>query len=305
MRLRSLLVTACALAGCGDNDVVPVEPDATACIPADPPAEDCSDACFDDRGPELRLALTIDELALPAPPAGSTPIRIGLFYTVAPQLTSSWTRSDVIDRMREIVSSTDAIFAQCAMHLEVEAAQVVALPARLLEIDGNAEGSFGGHPPEGTPNPDLFDYEQNERLTAESLELFRHGKAYTSKNAIDAYTVDYIVYYSNQMLSEAGGLSYGANIYHHPDDYPYRNAVLLVPEYGACGDLPGVPDPRTLAHELGHMLLNSGGHSTAFRNLMNDGTRLTKTQCATMAANLERLYGDAEVPDPGPPPPAP
>lgn len=302
MRLRTILAAGLLVAGCGDNNLAPPEPDAAPCIPADPPADDCSDACFDDLGPELLLELSLDELEPPAPPAGSTPIRIGLFYAVAPQPSDAWTRAAAAGRMREIVYYTDMILAQCNMHVEVEAAQVIVLPARLLDIQGNEEGSFGGHPPEGTPNPDLFDYDQNERLTAESLELFRHGKGYTSKNTIDAYTVDHIVYYANQVLDEAGGLSYPPNIYHHVDDYPYRNAVLLVPTYGACGDLPGTPGSRTLAHEIGHMLLNTGGHDGAPNNLMVNGTILTAAQCATMATNLEALFGDAEVPDPGPPP---
>lgn len=247
------------------------------------------------------MDLDVADLALPAPPDGSVPVRVSLFYTVAPQDPGTWTREDVAGRMRQIVVSTDAILAQCNMHVDVEIAQVIALPARLLDIQGNEEGSFGGHPPEGTPDPDLFDYQQNERLTAESRELFEYGKRYSSKNTIDAYTVDHIVYYANQMLDEAGGLSYPPNIYHHADDYPFRNSVLLVPEYGACGDLPGVPGARTLAHEIGHMLLNTGGHDGAFNNLMVNGTILTAAQCDTMAANLAALFGDAEVPDPGPP----
>lgn len=227
---------------------------------------------------------------------------IAIFYAVAPQAMSDH-RDAAIMTMRRIVNDTNSILVQCSMHVEVEAAQVVALPARLLDLDGNAPGSFGGHPPPGTPNPDLFDYQQNERLTAESLELFRFGKEHSSKNSIAVFTVSHIVYYSNQELEEPGpgGLSNPPNIYHHPDDYPYRNSVLLVPEYGACGELPGLPDFRTLAHELGHMFLNSGGHSTEFRNLMNDGTRLTSAQCTRMADVLTTLYGDAEVPDPGPP----
>lgn len=300
MSRRPALVITFLLAACGDNQVTPPEPPDAACEPADPPAADCSDPCFDDRGPELRMELSDEELALPAPPDGSTPVRVSLFYTVAPQ-DGAWSRADVATRMRQIVANTDAILAQCTMHVEVEVAQVIALPARLLDIQGNEEGSFGGHPPPGTPDPDLFDYEQNERLTAESRELFEYGKAHSSKNTIDAYTIDHIVYYANQKLDEAGGLSYPPNIYHHVDDYPYRNAVLLVPEYGACGDLPGVPETRTLAHEIGHMLLNTGGHNGAFNNLMVNGTVLTDAQCATMAANLDALFGEAEVPDPGPP----
>jgi hypothetical protein len=302
-----LAIAAATAAGCGDDvrlgsfDAAPVPDAEPPCEPADPPAGDCSDPCFDDRGPELRLSLTIGELELPAPPAGSTPVRVGLFYTVAPQPSSRWTRADVAARMRQIVADTSRILAQCDMHVDVEAAQVVSLPARLLDLEGNDEGSFGGHPPPGTPDPDRFDYEQHERLTPESLELFQYGKQHTSNNAIAAFTVEHIVYYANQQPEGAGGLSYPANIYHHPDDFPYRNSVLLVPTYGACGDLPSTPGTRTLAHEIGHMLLNTGGHAGAFNNLMVNGTVLTAAQCETMHANLVRLFGDADVPDPGPP----
>lgn len=298
MSLRSLIVGG-TLAACGGNSSS--TPDAEPpCVPAEPPAADCSDRCFDARGPELRLALDVNTLGLAAPPAGSRPIRVAIFYTVAPH-AGTWTADDFANRVRGIVTSTNTILAQCQMHVEIEAAQVVAIPARLLDITGNEEGSFGGHPPVGTPNPDLFDYNQNERLTAESLELFKYGKQHSSPNTISAFTVDHIVYYANQMLDEAGGLSYPPNIYHHVDDYPYRNSVLLVPQYGACGALPGPAANRTLAHEIGHMLLNTGGHEGASNNLLVNGTVLTAAQCQTMAANLQALFGEAAVPDPGPP----
>ncbi len=50
------------------------------------------------------------------------------------------------------------------------------------------------------------------------------------------------------------------------------------------------------------MLLNTGGHVTTASNLMNNGTNISVEQCALMAETLARLYGDAEVADPGPPP---
>ena len=302
VRARTIAAALVALAACGDNRQAPVAPVDAACVPITPPATDCIDPCFDADGPRTLLTIDASEVMVATPPAGSRPVRIAIFYTVAPQATSDH-RDAAIMAMRRIVNDTNSILVQCAMHVEVETAQVVALPARLLDLDGNAPNSFGGHPPPGTPNPDLFDYQQNERLTAESLELFRFGKEHSSKNSIAVFTVSHVVYYSNQELEEPGpgGLSNPPNIYHHPDDYPYRNSVLLVPEYGACGELPGLPDFRTLAHELGHMLLNSGGHSTEFRNLMNDGTRLTSAQCTRMADVLTTLYGEAEVPDPGPP----
>lgn len=299
--LGSLLA---AMAACGDNGSPPAVPIDAACMPTVPAESDCSDPCFDEQGPRMLLAIEPAEINTNPAPAGSRPVPIAIFYTVAPQTSSDWTRDDAVRAMQRIAFETNAILDQCLMHVEVEAAQVVVLPARLLELDGNAPGSFGGHPPPGTPNPDLFDYQQNERLTSESLELFRYGKTHSAKNAISVFTVSHIVYYSNQELAEPGpgGLSNPPNIYHHPDDYPFRNSVLLVPSYGACGDLPGIPGTRTLAHEIGHMLLNSGGHSTEFRNLMNDGSLLTQAQCTRMETNLTALYGTAEVPDPGPPP---
>ena len=60
-------------------------------------------------------------------------------------------------------------------------------------------------------------------------------------------------------------------------------------------------DVLTLGQEIGHMLLNTGGHTTVNRNLMNNGTNVTPEQCQRMNANLTRLFGDAEVADPGPP----
>lgn len=34
----------------------------------------------------------------------------------------------------------------------------------------------------GDSEPDLFDYQLNQRLTAESVELFSYGKQFSSKN---------------------------------------------------------------------------------------------------------------------------
>ena len=301
--MRCLFIVGGVLAGCSGASSTPdAQPD--ACFATFPAAEDCSDPCYDARGPQLVMELSPAELALAAPPAGSRPIRVALFASVAPQPQSpltAWTRELAIERWATVLRDTNKIFAQCNMHLEIEAVQVISLPKRLLVFDANEPTSFGGHPPPGTPNPDLFDYEQNERLTPDALELFAYGKQVSSKNAISVFTVRELVYYSNQMLSPAGGLSNPPNIYHHADDYPYRNSVLLAPQYGVCGSLHGRMSAQALGQELGHMLLNTGGHVTLRDNLMNDGTLLTAEQCALMDENLTRLFGDAEVPDPGPP----
>ncbi len=297
------MLVACGGAPAGSPDAAP--PPVDTCVPTSPAPSDCSDPCFDGAGPQTLMEIPPAELAITPPPPGSRAIRVALFLGVAPQAPHpalQWTREQVIGRWAPLIRDTNTIFAQCGMHLEVEAVQVIALPSRLLVgLEANESTSFGGHPPPGTPNPDLFDYEQNERLTAESVELFSYGKQFSSQNAISVFAVESIIYYSNQMLSVPGGLSNPPNIYHHPDDYPYRNSVLVVPEYGACGDLPGPMAAPTLGQELGHMLLNTGGHTTVNRNLMNNGTLIAPGQCELMEANLSRLFGDAAVPDPGPP----
>lgn len=291
-----------SLAACGGSGATQdAAPD--VCFPQVPAAPDCSDPCYDAKGPELVMEIAPEELGLAPPPAGSRAIRVALFSSVAPQPADPpWTREQAIERWATLIRDTNTIFAQCQMHFEVEAVQVISLPARLLELQANEPNSFGGHPPPGTPNPDLFDYNQHERLTAESVELFAYGKQFSSKNAISVFALPELIYYSNQELSPAGGLSNPPNIYHHPDDYPYRNSVLVVPQYGACGSLHGRMAPSTLGQEIGHMLLNTGGHVDTRGNLMNDGTKLTVEQCDKMAANLTALFDEAEVPDPGPPP---
>lgn len=77
-----------------------------------------------------------------------------------------------------------------------------------------------------------------------------------------------------------------------------------MPDYGEPGSLPAMLQASTLAHEIGHMLLNAGDHSPDPQNLMNGGgpgTLLTADQCASMQANLVRLFGEDSVADPGPP----
>jgi hypothetical protein len=110
-----------------------------------------------------------------------------------------------------------------------------------------------------------------------------------------------IVYYIGERRLSPGGQSFPPVMYHHIDDYPLRNSVLV----GHTGrDETGVPSASgwTVAHELGHMLLNTGDHWGGAGNLMTSGnTLLTSDQCDRMHENRERLFGDDAVPDPGPP----
>lgn len=123
-------------------------------------------------GPRLVLGLDPANLGLPDAEAESTPINIGLFLSVRTVPDNpSRLEADVAAAVRDLVGGANAILAQCQMHLNLEAAQVIALPERLLRLPGNQAGSWGGHPPPGTENPELFNYEQNERWWPRLFEI--------------------------------------------------------------------------------------------------------------------------------------
>lgn len=238
--------------------------------------------------PPPRIELLDDLSSLlepPDAPPGSVPVAVGLFMSA-----SRIGESGAVDRARELIANTNEILEQCDLHLVMEAAQVIALPPHLLTVQGNEIGSWGGHPPDSVGDPDLFMYYENERLTTDTRELFAYGKRYTTRNAIAIFTVEGIEYYIGAERTGAAGLAFPPVIFHHPDDYPVRNSVLAT-----------AADGRLIAHELGHMLLNTGDHWGEGANLMLDGTDLTSDQCDRMHENRERLFGDDAVPDPGPP----
>ena len=245
-----------------------------------------------------------DRIALPAPDAQSIPVDIGVFIAVrGSRSRTQWSEADAVDLIRNLMMGAGTILAQCAVHLRLEAAQVITLPNRLLRFQANDASSWGGHPPAGTPNPALFNYQQNDRLTDDARELFAYGKQFTSPNAIAVFTVGTVVYYAAQEPAPAGGVSFPPTIFHHESDYPLRNSVVLVPKYAPREPLPALVSSRDLAHELGHMLLNSGQHVADPSNLMGEGAGnlLPAEQCERMRENRERLYGDREIADPGPP----
>lgn len=242
-----------------------------------------------------------DRLQLPDAPVGSLPVPAGLFMTIPSSPGQPPIAPTVVaDRARRLVEDANRILAQCELHLVMESVQVVAVPGYLGTVQGNERGSFGGHPPADVGDPDLFTYHENARLTKETRELFSYGKRYTSKNAIAVFVVEDIGYYIDQQLTPAGGLSFPPVAYHHNDDYPLRNSVLVK----LTGrDTNGLPFASGLvaAHEFGHMLLNTGVHAGEFGGLMVGGTLLTSAECASMHANRVRLFGEDAVHDPGPP----
>lgn len=253
--------------------------------------------------PRLLVELDPAGIGLQPPDLRSLAVSVGIFLTMrnAPA-DIPWSEADAAHKIRRLIQDANAILRQCNIHLALETAQVIALPDRLLQIQGNDEGSWGGHPPPGIEDPELFNYQQNERLTEETRDLFGYGKQYTSPNTIAVFTVEHITYYAERQLTAAGGLSFPPNMFHHEDDYPFRNSVLLVGKYATDGSLPSIEGENALAHEIGHMLLNSGDHESDSSNLMSSfGTALTPDQCERMRYNRNWLFGEEAIPDPGPP----
>ncbi|MGH7480520.1 MAG: hypothetical protein ACRELV_00065 [Longimicrobiales bacterium] len=257
----------------------------------------------DGDGPRLLAEFGPADIEYAPPDPGDSIVDVAIFLGVAaPELKGDW-RSRATTGVRDAVDFVnEQVFAQCALHVRLERAGVVGLPQRLLSIQGNERGSWGGHPPPGVDDSLRFVYDERERLTAETRELFTFGKRHSARSTIAAFTVDHITYYIGEDPTPARGLSFPPVVYHHSDDYPARNSVLI-------GELPrsanGVPEDipgDVLAHELAHMLLNSPLHDGAAENLMGSGgLKLDAGQCAQMKDNNELLFGDSAVVDPGRP----
>jgi hypothetical protein len=124
----------------------------------------------------------------------------------------------------------------------------------------------------------------------------------TSKtNALSVFFVEGIAYNTGNESLFVDGLSFSPNLYHHPDDYPLRNSVLVRDPFAMGAETAAY----VTAHEIGHMLLNTALHVNDLQNLMNTwgnvSNLLTASQCDRMSEVLSWLYGEEAVPDPGPP----
>lgn len=269
---------------------------------ADAPTEAPTATTAVDR---VTLAAELDPSALSAGPPmnGTTPVDVGFFLALRGTPDGEPPVAEADRLLRDLSEGVGGILAQCGLYLRIEAAQLIVLPNRLVRFQANDESSFGGHPPPGTENPELFTYRQDERLTDDARELFAYGKRHTSPNTISVFTVGAVIYFAAQELTLAGGVSFPPVGFHHEDDYPLRNSVVLVPDYLPRQVLPLRMRPRPLAHELAHMLLNSGEHVADPSNLMGEGegVLLTGPQCERMRENNALLFGVEEIADPGPP----
>ncbi len=275
-------------AGCGEERVSPRDP----CAPlGEPPAQ-----------PTVQCALDEDRIL---EGGGDGEVRLGLYLTVpqdgAPP-RRPWSRADAEAVARAALSHTASIYAQCAVGLQLVAAEVIAVPLALQTVEGNHDDSWGGLAPARVRDADTFNYLRGERLAPEPRALFALRSALPD-GALAVFVVDDITYHAAKVATRAGGLSFSPVVFHHPDDFPARNAILAAAAYAGLGEIPAQINGRTIAHELGHMLLNTGSHVSAENggdpnNLMLEGEELVPAQCEIIRRNASWLYGEQPVVDP-------
>ena len=255
-------------------------------------------------GPRLLVDLDLSESNLNSAPSQSVPLLLGIFLSTREfSGDRGWSTADAEEIVRGLLADAAEVLAPCGLSPTIETAQVIVLPADLFRFQGNERGSLGGHPPPGVAEPEQFNYERDEALTEEARLLFSYGKTDTAPNTIAVYTVERVAYWIGDERVPAGGLSFPPNLFHRVEDYPLRNSVVISATHPLGGRLPQAFAPDALAHELAHMLLNTGLHIAAPSNLMSEfgGTSLTEEQCRRMRQNLRLLFGEDAVPDPGPP----
>lgn len=259
----------------------------------------CASAC-DDR-PSALLA-RFDAAELPAPPPGTEPIDVRLAVATAwPDGSPPFDRAEALGWLTGVVDEADEALAPCGLALAADA-RVFAVPAARLVVEGNSPGSWGGSAPAGV-DADAFNYALDERVPADVAALFAIARDGARDGTIAVLFVDDLFYSTGGERRRAGGLAYPPVVYHDARDFPARNTVLVASGYVACGALPSAPAPRVVAHELGHMLIDTAVHASDPFELMSEalGELVTAEQCARMREGLETLYGEPAVLDPGPP----
>jgi hypothetical protein len=252
---------------------------------------ECSDAAATTDAPALRCELTASPLG-----AGDRRLGIGVFVGTTAE-AGNWTPQDAEELVRDALAETSDVLAGCGLWLDVETSQVTTLPASLFAFEGNAEGAWGGLAPEGE-DPDAFNYALDERLSEEPLALFGYARASLSPGTIAIVVVDQIDFHAAGELRSVGGLSFPPVVYHHEDDHPTRNAVAVAATYNVLGGLPQRINGLTIAHELGHMLLDTAQHEGPDGNFMRAGNQVTAAQCDSMRLAAETTFGAMPLADP-------
>lgn len=278
-----------AHSGCERAASVARQPD---CAPHGP-------ACANPCDPRGIASVHLNEA--PARPISATDVPVAVTITTA-WAQGSPARRDFDAWVEEASTGIERVFAQCGLRPNLLRAELARVPSRLLHVTANTPESWAGLAPAGK-NSERFNYDLHERLTPEVRELFSYARRGLPDRALVVVVADQIDYFAAKQATRAGGLSFPPNVYHHADDFPLRNGVLLSGTYVGCGSLPKAPMTRVIAHELGHMLLNQAHHEEDPRNLMGtvSGPELRPEQCAKIRANLQTLYGEKPFADPGPP----
>lgn len=250
----------------------------------------CATSC-DELGPRTDRVLDparVDD--------GLGAVRVGLFVARS-YPTGGGDELDVSrveSLLRGVVRETEETLAPCGLGVRVEHAEVTHVPASSLSLVANREGAWGGMAPEGE-DADAFNHAQNEPLTEPVRRLMAHARRHLSPGAIAIVVVDELSYYAAGERRAASGVSFPPVIFHRAEDIPLRNGVLIGGAYGGCGRAPVAVGPRVVAHELGHMLLDTGTHDADPDNLMSAtaGARVRPAQCARMADGPARLLAPA------------
>lgn len=236
-----------------------------ACSPCAPDWKTCASSC-DARGTRV-LATARVHRALHGPK-----VRVALLVVTA--------HSDVSVDARAfqawvdgVAARTGEVLSQCGVELDVVRAELVAVPSSDLIVTAS-------EPSEGA----------GERLTPQVKRLLLFARRGLPDDTLAVVAVDQINYSVDQRPSVAGGLSFPSLAYTHPDDFPAHLGVLVGTAYGQCGQVPEPPAERTVAHELGHMLLNLPEHDDGAANLMSRmlGPELRAEQCQGIRDQLER-----------------
>lgn len=267
-------------------------------------AEPCSAPTSEPDRPTRQCAL--DPAAILEPSDAGTSAQIALYLVVPSDGQSprrAWGRADAELLARETFVRTAEIYEACDIGFDLLAAEVLVVPESMQTIVGNATDSWGGEAPPGEDDPDAFNHARGERLADDPRALFSLRSEGLHDGALGIFVVDDIVYHAAQEPTPASGLSFAPVVFHHPDDFPLRNAVLVASAHGGLGQIPSRINGRTVAHELAHMLLDTGTHDSEHNGgdsdaLMLGGDVLFEGECQIMRDNIARLYGDDPVIDP-------
>ena len=253
---------------------------------------DCASSC-DERGPTLRARFELE--------AGDGELGLA-FFLLVPHSTSASTIRSARGFVEQIAQNTRTALSPCGLSFRTVRAEVWSVRPDALDLEVTRPTSWAGAAPPGEKDADAFNHAQNDQLPLPLAELIDRLRADLEPGVLSVVVAREVAYWSNGVRHTAGGASLPPLVFHQAEDFPERNTVFAATIRSGCEDLPVPPTPRLVAHELGHMLLDTAQHDLDPQNLMHDlrGPVLRPEQCAKMAVNVPRLYGAAPLVDPGP-----